>query len=33
MKRDELYHLVKVEQSNICQIVSYKDGKRVYSEC
>lgn len=31
--KEELYHLIKEEQPNICQMVAYKDGKKVYSDC
>lgn len=33
MNREELYNLIKEQQSNICQIVVYKSNKKVYSEC
>lgn len=31
--KDELHNLIKEEQPNICQIVAYKDNKKVYSDC
>ena len=33
MNQEELYNLIKEQQSNICQIVVYKSNKKVYSEC
>ena len=33
MSKEELYNFVKVNQSNICQIVAYKDNEKVYSDC
>ena len=33
MNKEELYGLIKTEQANICQIVAYKNGEKVYSEC
>ena len=33
MNQEELYNLIKTEQPNICQIVAYKNGYRVYSGC
>ena len=33
MNQEELYDLIKTEQPNICQIVAYKNGYRVYSGC
>ena len=31
MNQEELYSLIKTEQPNICQIVAYKNGDKVYS--
>ena len=33
MNKEELYHLIKEKQPNICQVVVYKDNEKVYSEC
>ena len=33
MNQEELYNLIKTEQPNICQIVAYKNGEKVYSDC
>ena len=33
MNKEELHKLIKEEQPNICQIVAYKDNKKVYSDC
>ena len=33
MNREELYHLIKERQPNICQVVAYKNNEKVYSEC
>ncbi len=33
MNKEELYELIKTQQPNICQVVAYKDNKKVYSEC
>ena len=33
MNQEELYNLIKTEQPNICQIIAYKNGYRVYSGC
>ena len=33
MNREELYRLIKEKQPNICQVVAYKKGEKVYSEC
>lgn len=33
MNREKLYNLIKEQQSNICQIVVYKNNEKVYSEC
>ncbi len=33
MNKEQLYDLIKEQQPNICQVVAYKDGKKVYSEC
>ena len=32
MNREELYSLIKEKQTNICQIVAYKNGVNVYSD-
>ena len=33
MNKDELHKLIETEQPNICQVVAYKGGKEVYSDC
>ena len=33
MNQEELYNLIKEQQPNICQIVAYKSGEKVYSDC
>ncbi len=33
MNQEKLYNLIKEQQPNICQIVAYKMGEKVYSEC
>lgn len=33
MNQEELYDLIAKQQPNICQIVAYKDGEKVYSDC
>ena len=33
MNQEELYNLIKDGQPNICQIVAYRNGVKVYSEC
>ena len=33
MNREELYHLIKEQQPNICQVVAYKGNEKVYSDC
>ncbi len=33
MNREELHHLIKEQQPNICQIVAYKNNRQVYSDC
>lgn len=33
MNKEELYELIKTQQPNICQVVAYKDNKKVWSEC
>ena len=33
MTYDELHHLIKERQPNICQVVAYKNGEKVYSDC
>lgn len=33
MNQEELYNLIKDGQPNICQIVAYRNGAKVYSEC
>ena len=30
---EEIRRIVEKEQPNICQIVAYKDNKKVYSDC
>lgn len=32
-RKDELHDLISEKERNICQIVAYKDGKKVYSDC
>lgn len=32
MNKEELHHLIKEEQPNVCQISCYKSGKEVYSD-
>ena len=33
MNKEELHNFIKEKQPNICQIVAYKDDKKVYSDC
>ena len=33
MNQEELHDLIAKQQPNICQIVAYKDGEKVYSGC
>ncbi len=33
MNKDEIHNIVKEQQANICQVVAYKDNKKVYSDC
>jgi len=33
LNREELFNLIKEQQPNICQVVAYKNNKKVYSEC
>lgn len=33
MNQGELYHLIKEQQPNICQVVAYKNNEKVYSDC
>ena len=33
MNREELHSLVAQQQPNICQIVAYRSGEKVYSDC
>ena len=33
MNQEELHDLIAKQQPNICQIVAYKDGEKVYSDC
>ena len=33
MNKAELHNLIKEQQPNICQIVAYKSGEKVYSDC
>ena len=33
MNQEELYHLIKEQQPNICQVVAYKNNEKVYSDC
>lgn len=32
MNKEELHSIISNNQSNICQIVAYKDGKKIYSD-
>ncbi|MBQ6126784.1 MAG: serine hydrolase [Erysipelotrichaceae bacterium] len=32
-RKEELHDLISKKERNICQIVAYKDGKKVYSDC
>ena len=32
MNKDEIHNIVKEQQANICQVVAYKDNKKVYSD-
>ena len=32
MNKEELHNIVKEQQPNICQIVAYKDGQKIYSD-
>ena len=33
MHKEELHHLIQTQHPNICQIVAYKNGQKVYSDC
>ena len=33
MNKEELHKFIEEKQPNICQIVAYKDNKKVYSDC
>ena len=33
MDKEELNSLIKTTQPNICQIVAYRNGEKLYSEC
>ena len=33
MKKEELHNFIEEKQPNICQIVAYKENKKVYSDC
>ena len=33
MNKEELHNLIEQQQPNICQIVAYKNNKKVYSDC
>ena len=33
MNKEELHNFIKEKQPNICQIVAYKNNKKVYSDC
>lgn len=33
MNKENLHELIAKQQSNICQIVSYRAGEKVYSDC
>lgn len=33
MNHEELYNLIKEGQPNICQVVAYRTGEKVYSDC
>ena len=33
MNKDQLHNFIEENQPNICQVVAYKDGKKVYSDC
>lgn len=33
MTKDELHSFIEKQQPNICQIVAYQDGEKVYSDC
>ncbi|MBQ1697126.1 MAG: serine hydrolase, partial [Bacteroidales bacterium] len=33
MNKDQLHNFIEANQPNICQVVAYKDGKKVYSDC
>ena len=33
MNQEQLHNLIKEQQPNICQVVAYKDNKKVYSDC
>jgi len=33
MNKEELHKLIEEQEPNICQIVAYKDNKKVYSDC
>ena len=32
MDKEELHNIVEEQQTNICQIVCYKDNKKIYSD-
>ena len=33
MNKEKLHKLIEEQQPNICQIVAYKNNKKVYSDC
>ena len=33
MNQEELYHLIKEQQPNICQMVAYRNNEKVFSSC
>ena len=33
MNQEELHDLIAKQQSNICQIVAYRNNEKVYSDC
>ena len=33
MNQEELHDLIAKQQPNVCQIVAYKAGEKVYSDC
>ena len=33
MNKEQLHNFIEANQPNICQVVAYKDGEKIYSDC